>query len=102
MEAYSLDLRERVAAACDDGLLTRSEIAEQFDVSVPFITNLLRRRKQTGSVAAKPHTGGFAPALGRAALAGLKSLVAERPDATLPELRDRLARKYGVSVSEPT
>ena len=102
MEAYSLDLRERVAAACDEGFSTRSEIAEQFHVSVPFITNLLRQRKQTGSIAPKRHAGGFASVMDRSALAGLRSLVAEQPDATLPELRDRLARCHEVSVSEPT
>jgi transposase len=102
MEAYSLDLRERVAAACDEGCFTRSEIAEEFHVSVPFITKLLRRRRQTGSIAAKPHAGGFPSVMDRAALAALKSLVAEQPDATLPELRDRLAQRHHVPVSEPT
>lgn len=61
----SLDLRERVAAACDEGAESQPEVAERFPVSVSFITKLLRRRKLTRSVAAKPRGG-----CGRPALAG--------------------------------
>jgi transposase len=98
MEAYSLDLRKRVVAACDEGVLTRSEIAETFGVSVSFVTKLLRRRRDNGSIAAKPHTGGFAPALQGRALRALAALVEEQPDATLAELRDRLGRRCRVRV----
>lgn len=98
MEAYSLDLRERVVVACDEGVLTRPEIAETFGVSVSFVTKLLRRRRDSGSIAARPHTGGFAPALQGRTLHALAALVEEQPDATLAELRDRLWRRYRVRV----
>ena len=105
MEAYSLDLKERVAAACDEGSRSRSEIAEDFGVSVSFITKLLYRRKCAGGgivVAAKPHRGGFASAIDAEAETELKSLVRQQPDATLQELRDRLAeRRPGASRSVP-
>ena len=84
MEALSLDLRERVAAACDEGSDTQPEIAERFGVSVSFITKLLRRRRITGSVDAKPRGGGRKPAL-VSGLATVRQLVAEQPDATLAE-----------------
>ncbi len=29
MEAYSLDLRERICAACDEGIETHQEVAER-------------------------------------------------------------------------
>ena len=45
MEAYSLDLRQRIVNACDDGEETHEEIAQRFAVSISFITKLLRRRK---------------------------------------------------------
>lgn len=101
MEAYSLDLRERVVAACDEGSMTRAEVAETFGASVSFVTKLLRRRRDTGSIAAKPRAGGFAPSLGGAALRALAALVREQPDATLDELRGRLKARRGVSVSTP-
>ncbi len=53
MEAYSLDLRECVCAACDEWLETRAEVAERLGVSRSFVQKLLRRRK-SGSIQAKP------------------------------------------------
>ena len=98
MEALSLDLRERVAAACDEGSDTQREIADRFAVSVAFITKLLRRRRVTGSVAAKPRGGGRKPALGPRDLGRVRRLVAEQPDATLAELCDRLRTLGGPAV----
>lgn len=101
MEALSLDLRERVAAACDDGRRSQPEIAEDFGVSLSFITKLLARRKQTGSVAAKPHRGGVPSAIDAKAQVDLRSIVREDPDATLSELSDSLAERSGVRRSVP-
>ena len=98
MEALSLDLRERVAAACDEGAESQPEVAERFAVSVSFITKLLRRRRLTGSVAAKPRGGGRKPALGAGDLGRVRRLVAEQPDATLAELCGRLRAGGGPAV----
>ena len=95
MKAYSLDLRERVAAACDEGAMSRAEVAESLAVSVSFITKLLRRRRESGTLAARPWGGNRKPALDGAGLRLLRRLVGEQPDATLAELRDRL----GVAVT---
>jgi transposase len=101
MEALSLDLRERVVAACDEGTRSQPEIAEDFGVSLSFITKLLRRRKLTGSIAAKARSGGHASAIDPKAEAKLRSIVREDPDATLSELGDALARRHGVRRSVP-
>jgi transposase len=98
MEAYSLDLRERVVRACDDHLGTQPEIAEMFGVSVSFITKLLRRRRRENSIAAKPHSGGGKPALQEHHLNRVKKLVEQQPDATLSELCQRLGRSGGPRV----
>jgi hypothetical protein len=37
MNAYSMDLRERVVAACDAGDATREQVAARFSVSVRWI-----------------------------------------------------------------
>lgn len=102
MRPISLDLRERVAAACDEGGETREEVAERFSVSTSFIRKLLRRRRETGSLAAKPHGGGGRPKLGAAEMGTLRDLVSARPDATLEELRGRLRAGPGAAVSVPT
>jgi len=98
MEAYSLDLRERVVRACDDRLGTRQEIGEMLGVSVSFITKLLRRRRMENSIAAKPHSGGGKPALDEKHLGQVRKLVDKQPDATLSELCQRLHGGGGPQV----
>ena len=66
------------------------QIASRFLVSVPFITRLLHRYRDTGSPGPKPHGGGHPPALGPQDMQRLRELVEKQPDATLEELRTRL------------
>jgi len=98
MDAYSMDLRERVAAACDRGMLSQPEIAEQFEVSVSFITRLLRRRRETGSLVPKPHTGGPAPILKERDLERIAARVREQPDITLAELCAKVSNRVSDST----
>jgi transposase len=98
MQAYSMDLRERVVAACDEGIDTRAEIAERFSVSQSWIRRLLQRRREAGSIAPKPHGGGQRPAFDAEGLERLRRAVAERPDATLAELRDAIGATCGITA----
>lgn len=98
MRAYSLDLRQRVAEACDEGSLTRPEIAALLQVGESWIRRLLQRRRATGSLAPQPHAGGAPAALTAKQRQRLADLVAADPDATLAELAQRLR----VAVSVPT
>ncbi len=93
-----MDLRDRVVAACDEGFLTREETAEAFGVSTAWIRRLLQRRRERGSYAPLDGRRGRKPAFSGAALVRLERLIAEQPDATLAELRDR----SGVSCSVMT
>jgi transposase len=86
MNAYSMDLRERVVAACDQGGATREQIAARFSVSVAWLRKLLRQRRQTGSIAPRPRGGGRAPAFDAAADRRLRAAVRADDDATLREL----------------
>src|SRR5256885_9056743 len=49
MRAYSMDLRERVLAACDGGTAT-AEAAAAFAVSPAWVRRLKQRRRETGQV----------------------------------------------------
>lgn len=102
MEALSLDLRERVLAACDEGELTRQEVADDFVVSRSFVQKLLRRRADGRPLAPKPRSGGAAPLLGERDLERLRRLVRDKPDRTLAELRSALQESGGPAVSVPT
>ena len=100
MEAYSLDLRERVARACDEEQETRQDTAERFGVSESFIRKLLRRRRDSGSLAPLPHGGGRRPALDERGRAVLRELVDRQPDATLEQLKTRLQMRTGKAISK--
>lgn len=89
MRAYSEDLRQRVVEACDEGVLTREEIADHFAVSPAWIRRLLQRRRETGSFSARPGGRGPQPKLNEAKLTRLAKEVEVHPDATLAELKKR-------------
>ena len=89
MKTYSMDLRERVVQACDDGHDTQVVVAERFGVSVAWVKKLLLQRRRTGSVAPKPHAGGRKATFRGEKLELLKTLVQQDPDATLAELLER-------------
>ena len=89
MRAYSEDLRQRVVQACDEGSLSREEVAEHFSVSTAWIRRLLQRRRETGSFSALPGGRGPRPILTEAQLARLADKVKMHPDATLAELKRR-------------
>jgi transposase len=95
MKPYSMDLRQRIAAAIDHGEGSFREIARRFRVSLSLIARLLRRRRQAGTLEPKPHGGGHPPALDHQAQEQLRELVRQHPDATLDELRQQL----GVACS---
>lgn len=57
---YSLDLRERVVAAVEQGNLSRRQAAAHFDVGISTVINWVRRFRQTGS-AAPGKMGGYKP-----------------------------------------
>jgi transposase len=96
MKAYSQDLRERVVRAVDRGEQTQEQIAERFGVSTAWIKKLLKRRRETGSIAQKPHGGGRLAVYRGPALARLQRQLAAQPDASLEELRDRTGVKASL------
>jgi transposase len=97
MEAYSLDLRERVLAACDAGQSTK-KVARQFDVSPAWVRRLKQRRREDGTIRPRPIPGAK-PKLDQAASDWLMEQVRRTPDATLEELRARLNRERGIAIS---
>jgi transposase len=97
MRAYSMDLRTRVLADGDAGMATKA-VAQKYSVSPAWVRRLKQRRQETGEVGprrvAKP--GPSRKLSGKEEQ--LAELVAEQPDATLEELRQKL----GIAVSVAT
>ena len=97
--AYSLDLRERVVAAAQAERLTQPELARRFRVSETTVYNWLRRVRETGSVAARPHGGGQDPSVDARGAVVLRELVRAQNDRTLAELIELYHERTSVRLS---
>lgn len=102
MQAYSLDLRQRVVSAYENGVETILEVAERFSVSPSFIKKLLARKRSTGGIAPVGHRGGQKKRLSDKDSKWLLKTVLAEPDITLADLQERMKKERGVSVSVPT
>jgi len=70
-------------------------VAERYGVSRTWVRSLKQRRRETGEIAARIPKVGRKPKFDRVRLA---ELVAEQPDATLMELRERLGVQCALSA----
>ena len=88
MKPYSTDLRERVVRAYEAGEGTQAEIARRFGVSRRCVQTLVRRWREDGTLESRPHGGGQVAKVSPEQEQRLRAELAERPDATLAELRE--------------
>ena len=94
MNAYSLDLRERVMAACESA--PTKVVAQRFGVSPAWVRRLKQHKRERGDILPRTGGGSRGRKIDREKLA---ALVRQDPDATLVELRDRLVQEGGVKVT---
>jgi transposase len=97
MEAYSMDLRKRVLAACDSGKQTK-EVAELFSVSPAWVRRLKQRRREDGTIEPRPIPGGK-PKLDETCRAKVLQMVNDKPDSTLHQLRERIEQELNIRIS---
>ncbi len=101
MKAYSVDLRERVLAALDRGM-SRAEVVTTFAVSLASLKRWHAARRNTGSFAPKPPSGGPTARFTPAHDEDLRAQVSVFPDATLDEHAVRWNTAHGTSISQWT
>lgn len=99
---YSVDLRERAFNTYATGEYSLEEVATLYGVSVAWIKNIRNLHATTGCFEPRPPAGGRKPRFDEEQKARLRRLVAEEPDATLAELRDRLAVQVSLSTLSVT
>ena len=97
----SLDLRERVVAAVDDGM-SRRGAAERFGVSAASAIRWTKRAGETGSAAAMSPGGDHRSGRIESRAAFILAAVETAPDITLVELRDKLLGECGESFGVTT
>ena len=98
MNAYSMDLRRRVLAACDSGQATKV-VAKRFGVSPAWVRRLKQRRREDGQIAPRPSGGDRRSKFGEAALEQLRRQVMAQPDATLEQLRGWAGKELDIECS---
>ena len=91
MQPYSMDLRQRVIAACDQNKKTKV-VAKRFGVSPAWVRRLKQHRRERGDIIPRNGGGSRGRKIDRDRLA---ELVRQQPDATLAELQQRL----GITVT---
>jgi transposase len=74
-------------------------LARRFVVAPNTVQNYLNLERATGSVAPRPHGGGPAPKLDDEGVQRVRTLIEEKNDQTLDELRQQLAARHQVQVS---
>jgi len=102
MQAYSVDLRQRVVRAYEQGEGSISELAARFGVSTAFVKKLLRRWRLTGDLAPLAHGGGKPKSLTERQHQLLKRKVRGQSDISLAELQSFLDEQESVSVHVST
>jgi transposase len=102
MKAYSIDLRQRVVSAYEQGEGSISEIASRFGVCPAFVKKMLRQWRESGDLAPLPHGGGKPASLSARQRQLLKRRVREQSDISLAELQGLLAEQEEVSVHVST
>lgn len=100
MTTLSLDVRQRVVAALDAGT-TQTEVARLFCVSTRTVRRLLKQRRETGTLAAKPRPGRtrHIPVEQHEALA---AQLRAHPDASLEEHARLWQQEWVRCVSDTT
>jgi transposase len=102
MQAYSLDLGQRVVNAYEQAQGSIVEIAEMFNVGESFVKKMLRQWRATGDLSPLPHGGGRASSLEAAQLRLLRSKVRHEPDVSLAELQAHVQAQAQLTVSQAT
>lgn len=98
---HPIELRERVVAFVDEGHGHR-EAARHFRVSPKFVNELIKLRRETGSLAPRPQGNGG----GHGKLAGvtdwIEARIADKGEITTGELTAELAETHGICVHRGT
>lgn len=102
MKALSMDLRERILSAYENGEGSQAALARRFGVGKATVERLLRLKRQTGSVKPRPHGGGRKPLVKEEHHPKIEAWLKDHPDLTYEELAQRFKEETGIGVSGRT
>lgn len=91
MKALSLDLRERILSTYDKEQCTREQVAKRFRVSLGMVKKLIQQRRHKGEIGSLRHLCGRKPRILDSHRLQMRSMLKNKPDMTLKELREAVA-----------
>jgi len=94
----SLDLRERILEAYDEGETTRDQVAHRFRVSLGMVKKLLQQRRHSGDIRARHHLAGRKPLILVEHRQEMDRLLKAKPDMSLKELREAMGLKCSLQA----
>ncbi len=100
MKPYSLDLRERVVNAIENGDSSVRKAAQRFAVSKSCVERWVRQKRTQGHVVPRKQGGSVSRVM--ADRDQLVAIYEKQPDATLAEYCELLADAIGLWVSQST
>lgn len=101
MKPYSIDFREKVVKAYEQGNTSIRKLATRFDVSKAFVQRLLKQKKIKGNVQPLKQGGSMKSELDGYSTQ-LALMVEKDPDATLSEYCEYWGETHGSWVSTST
>jgi transposase len=102
MRPYSEDIRVRIIHSYQNHEGSQRQIAERFQVSLSFVRDLLRRYRQTGSIAPKEYRGRTATKIDEESLQLLLRCLDENPGLPLSYLCAHLVQERQLRISRTT
>ena len=102
MRAYSLDLRQRVVRAYEQGQDSIAQLAARFGVGPTFVKKMLRQHRESGDLAPRPHGGGRPASLSPRQRRLLRRKVEREQDISLTELQTYLREATQVEAHVST
>ena len=102
MGPYSHDIRIRVLHAHQQAGQSQRQIARRFNVSLSFVRDLLRRYRETGSIAPRKYPGKPHSKIDKDSLELILALAAADPLLPLSTLCERLAQERQLHISRAT
>lgn len=98
MSCYSIDFRQKIVDAYEQGRGSIRELAQRFLVSPDTVQRLIKQYRQTGNISPKKCGSPKKSVLSEHEQAALK-VVEEHPDWTLWQYCETLREEIGVNVS---
>ena len=92
-------LRESIIRAFHERRLSYEEIAALLGIGRATVSRVLRRHRETGTVAPRPRGGGNASPIRGKVAARLVALVTRKPDLSVAELVGELQRRTRIRTS---